>query len=86
MKLQKRKFELGGSVVEQLTSPLKHKNYIIMMDNYFTSLDLSEYLKLHDTFACGTVCPNSSALPELAAENNLQRGEFHHQIFNHGIS
>lgn len=37
----KEKFGLDGSVVTKLTS-LKRGNYIIMIDNYFTSVELFE--------------------------------------------
>ena len=51
----KERFGLGGSVVEKLTRSLKGGNYTIMVDNFFTSVELFEYIRTNKIFACGTV-------------------------------
>lgn len=82
----KEKFGLGGSVVQKLTSCLHHNNYIVVMDNYFSSVDLFEYLKAHGVFACGTVRPNRLGLPKLKSDKELLRGEFDSQTSEEGIT
>ena len=81
----KKQFGLGGSVVQKLTSSLHNANYIVMMDNFFSSLDLFEYLKAHGVYACGTVRPNRVGLPKLANDKDLNRGEFDYEVSDQNI-
>jgi hypothetical protein len=86
MKPVKKRFGLGGTVAQKLTSSLHHNNYIVMMDNYFTSLELFEYLKSEGIYACGTVRPNRIGLPKLANDKDLKRGEFAFRTSDQGIA
>ena len=71
-----KRYGLGGSVVKHLTESLKMKNFIIYMDNYFTSPELFEYLKSVGIYACGTIRLNCKNLPQLCKDKDLKRGEF----------
>ena len=82
----KERFGLGGSVVEKLTLSLKGDNYTIMVDNYFTSVELFEYLRANKIFACGTVRPNRKHLPTMKSDKELKRGEFDFSVTDQGIS
>lgn len=81
-----KQFGLGGSVVQKLTSSLHNGNYIVMMDNFFSSLELFEYLKAHGVYACGTVRPNRVGLPRLVNDKDLGgRGEFDYEVSDQDI-
>ncbi|GBN19516.1 PiggyBac transposable element-derived protein 3 [Araneus ventricosus] len=71
-----KRIGLLGSVVQKLTKSLVNKNHIIMMDNFFSSVELYEYLKSVGIYACGTVQSNRKGLPSLAVDKALKRGDF----------
>jgi hypothetical protein len=52
IEIAKCKFGLGSSAAEQLTSHLNHKNYIIMINNYFTPLDFFFLLYVPQVTRC----------------------------------
>lgn len=81
-----KRFGLGGSIVQKLTKSLVNKNHIIMMDNYFSSVELYEYLKSVGIYACGTIRSNRKGLPALAADKTLKRGDFDSRVSDQGIS
>ncbi|GBM86783.1 PiggyBac transposable element-derived protein 3 [Araneus ventricosus] len=81
-----KRFGLGGSVVQKLTKSLVNKNHIIMMDNFFSSVELYEYLKSVGIYACGTVQSNRKGLPSLAVDKALKRGDFDCRITDQGLS
>ncbi|XP_067141824.1 piggyBac transposable element-derived protein 3-like [Centruroides vittatus] len=83
---KKKQFGLGGSVVAKLSSSLHHGNFVIIMDNYFTSLELFEYLKSQGVYACGTIRSNRAGLPKLAIDKDLKRGEYDFRISDQGIA
>lgn len=82
----KEKFGLGGSVVDRLTSSLKGGGYTVMMDNFFTSVELFEHLKANNIFACGTVRPNRKHLPKLMEDKEMKRGDFDYRTTDQGIA
>ncbi|GBO20200.1 Chimeric ERCC6-PGBD3 protein [Araneus ventricosus] len=81
-----KRFGLGGSVVQKLTKSLVNKNHIIMMDIFFSSVELYEYLKSVSIYACGTVQSNRKGLPSLAVDKALKRGDFDCRITDQGLS
>lgn len=70
------RFGLGGRVVCEMTASLKGKGYIVMFDNFFTSLPLLEYLYTETIHACGTIRGNRKGLPVLKEDKMLLRGQF----------
>jgi hypothetical protein len=85
MNATKKRSGLGESVLQKLPSSLHHSYYIVMIDNYFTSLELFVYLKSLVIYACGTVHPNHIGLPKLANDKDLQKGEFDFRTSDQGI-
>ena len=65
-------------VVTQLTEDLQGSYMKIMMDNFYTGVELLEALRARGLLACGTVRANRRGLPvDLLPRNvNLHRGEF----------
>jgi hypothetical protein len=49
-------------------------------------VELFEYLKANNVFACGTVRPNRKHLPQMKSDKELQRGEFDFKVTPQGIS
>lgn len=49
-------------------------------DNYFNSYALQVDLREKQVYACGTVNASRKHLPELKADNKLQRGESDYRI------
>lgn len=68
----KDRFGLGGSVVDRLTQTLKGGGYVVVMDNYFTSVEL----KANNIFAYGTLHPNKKHLPKLQEDKEMKIGDF----------
>uniref|UniRef100_A0A0B6ZX71 PiggyBac transposable element-derived protein domain-containing protein n=1 Tax=Arion vulgaris TaxID=1028688 RepID=A0A0B6ZX71_9EUPU len=82
----KARFGLGGSIVDRLTHSLRGCGYVVMMDNYFTSVELFEHMKANKIFACGTVRSNRKHLPKLQEDKKLQRGDFDYSSTEQGIT
>ena len=57
-----------------------------MVDNYFTSVELFEYLRANKMFATGIVCPNRKHLLSLKSDMELKRGKFDYRITEQLIS
>ena len=71
---------LAHRVVTDLVRPLYcNSNYVVFMDNYFTSFPLLEGLKQNGTFACGTYRANRRGFPALLSDTTqlkpLNRGD-----------
>lgn len=54
---------LGTHVVQQLVAPYLHVNHHVYFDNFFTSMELVEYLQSNQTYATGTVNKKRKGLP-----------------------
>ena len=68
---------LGAKVVKHLTRDIKGKNFHIVMDNFFSSVNLFRTLKQNGIQATGTIKKNAVFLPECVRTPNpkLQRGD-----------
>ncbi|XP_035233686.1 piggyBac transposable element-derived protein 3-like [Stegodyphus dumicola] len=80
----KRGFGLGGTVVDEMTNSLAGKNHIIIMDNFFSSVPLVEYLKTKITYAVGTIRPDRLGLPKLIDDKKMKRGDLDYQTSDQG--
>lgn len=72
---------LAHRVVTDLILPrFAHKNYIVFMDNFFTSIALFDELQKNGVQACGTYRTNRTGFPrDLTTKQNLKqlkRGDF----------
>ena len=65
--LQLEGFDKPGSTVVQLTELLLDAGRIIVADNYYTSLPLTEYLKGCNTDLCGTLRKNKRNFPKISS-------------------
>ena len=54
---------------------LLNKGYHIYRDNYYTSPELYDELRTHDTYACGTVRRNKKDVPNAFSQVRLPQGE-----------
>ncbi|XP_055945334.1 piggyBac transposable element-derived protein 3-like [Argiope bruennichi] len=79
-------FGLGRNVVKYFTQSFVGNNHAITMDNYYSSLELYEYLKSQHIYAFGTIRSERRGLPKFAGYKDLQRGDFDHEITHQGIS
>lgn len=77
---------LGARVVKDLSILLQNKNYMLYIDNYFTSLPLLSYLKTKKINACGTINLTRKYLPKLTQDKNMKIGEYDWQITEDNIS
>ncbi|GFS58062.1 DDE_Tnp_1_7 domain-containing protein [Trichonephila inaurata madagascariensis] len=68
-----------------MTHNLPDKNPIIIIDNYFSSISLFEYLKRKSIYAIGRVRDNRSGLSKVIDDKKMKRGDFDNQISNQGI-
>ncbi|GBP44034.1 PiggyBac transposable element-derived protein 4 [Eumeta japonica] len=64
-----------GSVVIELCEELLDAGRMIIVDNFYTSLPLSEYLLQRKTDLCGTLRKNRKNLPLYVKNKKLKRGE-----------
>jgi hypothetical protein len=55
---------LAANVAMRLTEPYQGKNYVVIMDNYFSSVPLFLDLLNTSTYACGTIRSQRKYLPE----------------------
>lgn len=68
-------FDATGSVVLTLCKKLLNKRYCLVMDNFYNSAKLFEYLQDKQTNVYGTVRPNRKNLPTNFNKNKLTKGE-----------
>ena len=54
---------LGGSVVCSLLQNYYNTNHVLFCDNYFTSVELFEFLLKNGVYACGTTRPTRRSFP-----------------------
>ena len=57
-------FQLGESIIVNLTSDSADKNHQIYLDTYVSSAPLSEYLNIKNVFACAAIT-NKKHLPDV---------------------
>ncbi len=57
-------FGLVSKVVIDLTRPLLKKGQLIYTDNFYTSLQLADFLYTQDTYLCGTIRTNRKGYPK----------------------
>lgn len=74
-------FGLSSKVVIELCKSLEMKGHVVFTDNFYTSLQLADYLYSRDTYLCGTMRTNRKYYPKqlvLAKReaNRLPRGSF----------
>jgi hypothetical protein len=75
-KEKKRETNLAYNVVMALLEGYLDKNYIVLMDNYFSSVPLFSDLLNRATYACGTVRANRKYLPEgFGEQEDMEPGE-----------
>lgn len=55
---------LGYHVVERMVKGLENRGYVLVIDNFFASVNLFHELMCQGIWATGTVCKNSKNLPE----------------------
>ena len=53
----------GIEVVDNLVSSLAHRGHLVIMDNFFSSIELFEELEKKGIYATRTVCGNRIGLP-----------------------
>ena len=63
---------LGARVVKSLTSDFKGKYHRVFFDNYFTSLQLLEYLEDDNIYSCGTARKDRKGFPEVLKQAKLK--------------
>ena len=70
--------ELGatGAIVVHLMEELLGKGYHLYVDNWYTSLDLAQYLLVHQTGLCGTLRANRKGIPADLKSLNIPKSEF----------
>lgn len=78
--------DLGGKVVRKICDGLEGKHHCVYFDNYFYSYALEVDLREKQVYACGTVNASRKHLPELKADNKLQRGESDYRISDNEIA
>ena len=76
--------DLGGKVVNTLTSDLDGKEHRVYFDNYFTSVKLMENLLSRKINACGIIKKNRKHLPEFR-KTMKTRGELETFVSDTGI-
>ncbi|KAJ8931061.1 hypothetical protein NQ314_016090 [Rhamnusium bicolor] len=76
-------YGLGERVVLSLTENYWGKSRIIYFDNYFSTVQLLEKLKLENTLACGTIRSNRRGLPkDMTVDKNMKRGDYDYRVSN----
>ncbi|XP_042224023.1 piggyBac transposable element-derived protein 4-like [Homarus americanus] len=65
---------LGYRVVKDLLQGYENQGYIVYMDNFYSSLQLYEYLRVKKIGACGTVRANRKGLPKEMKNMKPKRG------------
>jgi transposase len=63
------------AIVLKLAEPLFHKGCIVWMDNFYSSLDLSKFLRSQKTECAGTLKLTGKNIPSKVKEQKLKRGE-----------
>ncbi|XP_065190774.1 piggyBac transposable element-derived protein 4-like [Sycon ciliatum] len=72
-----RQIGKSGAVVERLIRPYLNKGYRLFVDNFYSSVELLDYLETRGTAVCGTVRKNRKSLPKRVVTTKLRtRGNF----------
>jgi hypothetical protein len=66
---------LSFRVVCELTERYLNKGHRLYFDNFYTSVDLLQYLATKQTYACGTVKANRKLLAPEILDEKMQKGE-----------
>lgn len=77
--------DLGTRVVKNLCRGLENKGHCVYFDNYFTNVDLLEFLRKYQIYACGTVNKTRKKIPVFIADKQMKRGEYEHFVSNTGL-
>ena len=70
----------GPNVVKELMEPYLGKGHTVFTDSFFTTVPLFEFLKEHDTLACGTVQKNRRDNPPDISAKRLKLGKGEHIV------
>jgi hypothetical protein len=72
---ERQGLKLADFVVRRLISPLAKKAYNVTCDNFFTSVELAQYLLAQNTTMVGTLRQNSKNIPSYFHEKQLAFSE-----------
>ncbi|KAK6168810.1 hypothetical protein SNE40_019986 [Patella caerulea] len=78
-----------AQIVVDVCQPFLNKGHYLFMDNYYTSIELIEYLSQVKTLSCGTVNSNRKRLPsdmKNSATKKLKKGESLKRISNNVLA
>ena len=72
---------LGTEVVASLSETLKHQNYHLYFDNFFSSVELLETLLKDGMYACGTYRKDRKGIPRSLTQTKLGKYTFSLQSY-----
>ncbi|XP_028174224.1 piggyBac transposable element-derived protein 4-like, partial [Ostrinia furnacalis] len=82
---QKKEVDHSQNVVLRLMKNLTGEGRIVIVDNYYTSLNLAEKLLAQKTFICGTLNIRRKHLPKTVILSKIKKGEIKGKMNKNGV-
>jgi hypothetical protein len=80
-----REVNHAHNVVMKLIEGLENQGRIVVVDNFYTSIGLSEVLIEKKTFICGTLRSNRKGLPKCVISSKLKKGQITGKANSKGV-